>query len=632
MKQSSRLLILVVTAGALLLAVGSQRTQAQDSRSLYWQRWDTRIDHIVTASNSFDVTETYDLYIEAGPYWFGFREIPTDRLTGIENVQVSQDGTAFTPGCSQQPATFCVTTPKNAVRITYYFRRSANRGDEPHVVIKYTVRGALRSYPDGDQLYWSALAPDRAFPVYNSTVTVQMPEGRPPQVVAGYASDSPDWRQTVSGSTITWTAPGNLGKNGNVEVRVQYPHDPQMAVPPWQPAFDRQRQLEQVLGPVAGLGGLALAVLLGIGGPLLIYTQYARRGRDPEPVIVPEYLTEPPSNDPPGVVGTLVDETADMQDIMATLIDLARRGFIVIEQTATGGLFSHVEFIFHRTDQDTGQLYPYEQALLRGIFSGYGNTTRLSDLRNKFYTKIPAIKTGLYREVVRNGYFSQSPDTTRSIWTMVGIAILVVAGLVGYGAYTLLWRLSPLAVLPAFGLGLTGLAALIAANYMPAKTPKGSQEAARWRAFRTYLQNIKKYADLQQASDQFERYIAYAVAFGLDRQWLHTFTPVLTSMPSWYYPTYLGGPWHGGYRGGYRGGHYSGQMQADMNLGGSGGLNQMSQSLTDGLNAMSAGLTRMLNDASSIMTSHPSSSGSGGFSGGGSSGGGSSGGGSAGFG
>ena len=61
------------------------------------------------------------------------------------------------------------------------------------------------------------------------------------------------------------------------------------------------------------------------------------------------------------------------------------------------------------------------------------------------------------------------------------------------------------------------------------------------------------------------------------------------------------------------------------------GLEGMSGSLTDGLNAMSSGLTDLLNSASRVMTSRPSSSGSGGgFSGGGA--GGSSGGGSAGFG
>src|SRR5262249_20854880 len=148
----------------------------------------------------------------------------------------------------------------------------------------------------------------------------------------------------------------------------------------------------------------------------------------------------------------------------------------------------------------------------------------------------------------------------------------------------------------------------------------------------------------KQTSDQFERFIGYAVAFGIENQWVHEFADALSAMPTWYYYPAGGVRWREYYHrqnnnlGGFmqRGSDFS---QGMGNLGGSGGLNQMSQSLTEGLNSMSSGLTSMLNQASSAMTSQPSSSGSsggfhggGGFSGGGHSGGGGSGGGSRGFG
>src|SRR5207253_6872497 len=114
---------------------------------------------------------------------------------------------------------------------------------------------------------------------------------------------------------------------------------------------DRQRAFEQQFGPIIPVIMLALALLLGIGGPVLVFILYSTRGRDPDPVAVPEYLTEPPSDQPPGMIGTLIDETADMEDIMATLLDLARRGYLVIEQEEHQGLFSRTpEFVFHRTD------------------------------------------------------------------------------------------------------------------------------------------------------------------------------------------------------------------------------------------------------------------------------------------
>src|SRR5262249_45281385 len=159
------------------------------------------------------------------------------------------------------------------------------------------------------------------------------------------------------GSTVTWTAPGNLGKNGSVEVRLQYPHDPLMQAPRWQAAYDRQRTYEETIKPLVSLSLLALAVLLGLGGPLWVYAYYARHGRDPQVAAVPEYLTEPPSGEAPGVVGALLIEEVEMQHIMATLVDLARRGFLVIEQVPAQGLFGHTDFVFHQTNNANGSLH-----------------------------------------------------------------------------------------------------------------------------------------------------------------------------------------------------------------------------------------------------------------------------------
>jgi uncharacterized membrane protein YgcG len=296
------------------------------------------------------------------------------------------------------------------------------------------------------------------------------------------------------------------------------------------------------------------------------------------------------------------------------------------------GMFEKTEFEFHRTDKDDSDLRGYETTLLKGLFPGKRTDTKLSDLRTKFYTHIPAIKQQIYNELVVQGYFARSPETTRNWWLWGGIGMIIVASVLFWLARAAT-VISSAIIAPPIGLGIVGAAAAVASFYMPAKTAKGSQEAARWRAFRQYLHNIEKYTDLAQASDQFEAYIGYAVAFGMQQEWLHRFSKVLTAMPGWYIPTYLGGPWSGGYRRGYtRGG--SGRGLGDIQFEGPGGLNDMSRSLTEGLNSMSSGLTRMLNDASSAMTSRPKSSGSGGggFSGGGGGGGGGSGGGSRGFG
>ena len=46
---------------------------------------------------------------------------------------------------------------------------------------------------------------------------------------------------------------------------------------------------------------------------------------------------------------------------------------------------------------------------------------------------------------------------------------------------------------------------------------------ARWRAFKRYLQNLEKYTKVEEAAEIFERYLPYAVAFGLEQSWIRKF-------------------------------------------------------------------------------------------------------------
>ena len=61
---------------------------------------------------------------------------------------------------------------------------------------------------------------------------------------------------------------------------------------------------------------------------------------------------------------------------------------------------------------------------------------------------------------------------------------------------------------------------LFAARYMPRKTAKGARAAVQWNAFKNYLKNIEKYAQVKDAQDQFEKYLPYAIAFGLEKSWV----------------------------------------------------------------------------------------------------------------
>ena len=115
-------------------------------------------------------------------------------------------------------------------------------------------------------------------------------------------------------------------------------------------------------------------------------------GRDPDPgvSVAPQY--EPPKGMSPAEAGTLIDDTIHPRDITSTIVDLAVRGYIKIEEKVdTFLVFHHKDYLFHLlkpSDQWGPDLTPHERVMLENIFLG-GTETRLSSLKNRFYTVIP---------------------------------------------------------------------------------------------------------------------------------------------------------------------------------------------------------------------------------------------------
>lgn len=654
MRVRTGLTALLAVVVLMLSLPGVTPADAQD-RTVFWNRWDVNIDNVDTSNNHFDVTELYDVEF-TGTFRFGSRVIELTNLTGITNITVAQNGRALQSGCNQTAGTYCVSRGSDGMTIAYYFFQPITNGSAKFT-LAYTVDGALRSYPGGDQLWWSAIPSDHfGFGIGASTITLKLPEGFAPRegtdpVVTYGAPATVD----VNGTTITATATRQIGGEENFELRAQYPHDPNLVAPAWQGSFDQTRAFQDNVQPIINIVVFLLSIVIAIGGPLLIYMRYMTKGRDPKVGVVPEYLSEPPSNLSPAVVGTLIDERADVRDVMSIMIDLARRGYIVIEEEQTQGLLgigSSSTFTFKRTDKSTSDLKPYESRFMDNVFSGDRMERTLTSLQNKFYSVIPQIQNDLYDALISEGLFPEKPNAVRTRWSFIGVLLLgLAAAAFFFGVGALAETYGDILVCIPFAIGLVGIVALITAQAMPAKTQKGAEEAAKWNAFLEYLRHLEKYGDVGSAAQHFDEYLPYAVAFNLDHTWMQRFRNVPNmSVPFWYYPTYLGGPYRRGYIAGTPissgspfGGGGAG-FPGDLAHAPTGGasLDQLSGNLSNGLENLSTGLSTMLDSASHALTSRPQSSssgssghwsgGGGSFSGGGGGGGGSSGGGSSGFG
>lgn len=628
-KQSRRAVLLIAVLTVLLVIF---QPAAAQIKSFRWENWES--DITLLENGDFEVEETHTLEFSGEPFTFGFRTIRTGGNGGndaIKNIAVREGDIIYTQSTSREPHTYTVSRDGDEITIRWYFDPALGRNT---YTFSYTVEGGVAvgtgQEGESDEIFWTIVPDDHPGRVDQSSATIKLPQGIQPQrytgtseyIVAGYQNDELSNAVTTQvsddGRTIFYQNTQPLLEGQSFQVRTQFPTGLlNIPTPQW--------QQQQQIGDTISLTLFVISLLLLVVGPLLVLLLWYLRGRDPQlSIVVPDYISEPPDNLPPAIVGTLIDEKADMQDIVSTLIDLANRGYVTMTEEDSNHVFA-------RTDKVANDLRPYEKQFLKDIF-GKKEERSLNDLRYKFASKLPNLRNMVYQELVDENLVPASPQSVRRSYGCFAGLLFAVA-VASFFILTALFveTVDTIVCIPLI-LGLTALLMWIAARHMPKKTAKGTEAAAKWNAFKQYLKNIERYADLEQSSEIFADYLAYAVAFGLERTWIRKFSSVpSTPIPRWYYPYY------GGYYGGLGGGTTAGSAgSGSSSLPQAPTLQGMSGSMTGGLAGMSAGLTRMLNSTSSVLKSTPPSSRSGGsggsFSGGFSGGGFSGGGGSAGFG
>jgi uncharacterized membrane protein len=208
----------------------------------------------------------------------------------------------------------------------------------------------------------------------------------------------------------------------------------------------------------------------------------------------------------------------------------------------------------------------------------------------------------------------------------IGLFFIGIGGIIiGIAEGSIIW----------IGLGALGLGLLIVLGRMlewSYWTRAGAERAARWRAFAKWLKELHE-INPAEAKAQLEAYLPYAIAFGIEKEFLARWLAIApdTPPPSWYRSTSSYGSMRSTSSASDRFSWGSmGNTGVEGRGGGSYSLDSLADSLTGSLNSFASSLSGMLNaTASTLSSAPPSRSGSGGrgWSGGGSRGGGGGGGG-----
>jgi hypothetical protein len=403
------------------------------------------------------------------------------------------------------------------------------------VVIRYRVPNGLRFFDEGDadigeaydELYWNVTGTEWPVPIDRASATVRLPVDvtgiRAHAFTGPYGSVAQDAGVTVEGTRIMVDT-DQLGFREGLTIGVAWSAG----------VVERPTATSKVLGLLSANWPLMLPFLAFT----LMYRRWNERGRDPEiGSIKPQY--EPPENLTPAEVGVIVDNSPDMRDITATVVDLAVRGFITIEETEDNklfGLISGKDYRFHklRTGADLSGLESHERKLLSAFF-GSRDQVDLSDLKNEFYKDLPDLQSGLRDALVHHGIYESRPDVVVGKYVGFGVVAGIAIAAIGLTIGQAVLRLAPPAVIIA-AIG----SALVIAGFglaMPARTRRGAEVLRHIKGFEEFLERVEtdRFKRMITGPEQFEKFLPFAMALGVESQWAKAFEGMYREPPNWYH-------------------------------------------------------------------------------------------------
>jgi len=536
-------LVTALVAAMLLLLVTAACSSKKSYRA---ERFD--VDIVVHENGSATITETVTFAFQGGPFTYAYRDIPLDRTDSISGFALSEGERVYAPGSGENQ--FEVRRDGDSQRVTWRFSPTENAART--FVLTYQVAGLIRQEGAQDALRWTALPPKHDYGITQSQVLVRLPENVGPlagaQVLEGHAQPG------ILGRQVTFQA-NQVERNQGLAIGIWFPHGQVQGVPPaWQRTQLEQARWAPLWGGLAGL-----VAILALVGCIVVWRRWGH-----EPVAVTQsILMAPPSDLPVGLAGALVHNGARLPDMLATLLDLGRRGAFAVEETEPSGARQRKPGYAIRLLALPADLRPFEvwtlyaaalkaatgrtqlskaeraagatadRTVLEGLAAA-GTRIPLAEVSAGLRNNCSALQRVYDGELYALGLFDHKRDRLRRIPIIAGVALfaLAVASIAAFAFWARFFGAWP-ALLTLALLG-SGLAMLLVGLACARRSAEGEQAATDWHAFRRHLQQLARGRAHADQVGLFERYLPNAVAFGLEHRWARQMAAIGAPLPAWF--------------------------------------------------------------------------------------------------
>lgn len=412
-------------------------------------------------------------------------------------------------------------------------------------IISYTVKNALVSFDDYDELYWNVTGNDWNIPIENITAKVSFDTIISDQIkqyscYKGSIRSTDTCEISIINNTLE-SQNTNLEPNQGITIAVGVN--------------------KGIISGIARIGGQINSDILhdsnnlnriifesSIGFIILIISIVYRYNRkiagDPKSKnpVIPWY--EPPQNLSPILMGLLIDKKLDAQDITAQIIFLAEKGYITIkriEQT-TMKIFDSVDYEF-KLINDVAGLSVLDLNVLDIIFGNnrsIGQIVHLSELK-----KNPTELAVLIRNLIDEGkkklkyenYFEDTASNKVALWSAFSIMLICIIVFIYLRVFgNEIRSFADTIIYVCLGISFI----LVITSFMrPRYTQFGRDTQQEIHGFVDFLSvTDRDRFDFHNAPEksptQFMEYLPYAIAFGIEKKWAEQFKDITIPNPVWY--------------------------------------------------------------------------------------------------
>src|SRR5271167_3861312 len=422
------------------------------AREWHIARFDTQMS--VTQNGVATVTERLDVVFR-GTFHGIYRDIPIE-YPGPHgsNYTLFLKVTGVTDGEGNK-LKYDSSTQNGSRHLKIYIPDAVN--ETRTVEIHYTITNAVRWFDDHDELYWNVTGNDWPVSIERASASIVFPvnasgELRAQAFTGRYGSHEQDATVQVRGNLVPVETNDPLSMREGLTADVYITKG----------VLTQPSKLTQAIWFLRS----NLIVLLPLWAFVVMFFFWWTKGRDPKPDISIAPMYEPPKGMTPAEVGTLIDDAVHPRDISSTLVDLAVKGYLKIEEKESKSLlFSHRDYIFHllKPQSEWASLEQHERVMLHQMFAG-GNANwkqmfdslaeqtaqfgvhtnmqqvmkalgnlgpgdatdvHLSDLKNQFYIALPTMKDNILAELKGKGMYSVDPKSAH-VYVLAGVLFTVV--------------------------------------------------------------------------------------------------------------------------------------------------------------------------------------------------------------